>query len=467
MIIPYDRPRGAIHDLAHLEELSDARCRILCVSDRTLYILHNLAALDVTFKSRFAVDLLTSGYIAVTDDDEQLTDLYRDAVTCFQLEVLDMTCDIQAGLSELAEAIRASGGGGCASYGNPTLNCIVSLDNDQMLGPGDSEHGTPGVGDPPEGFASWSEYLDYKCKAAHFVWDLERKHMVALRTFDLVTLTSAIVGPVIAGLAGVLPAAMTPAGFVVFVASVVAIGIVAGASWVYMDQMIDWWDDNQADIICSLYNSGTSAAAVSALSNAIEDAIQAIVAWGALEPVSGNIAELLGTAFGQLAGNGIVEPLFKSVVAATQYDADCSGCGTPAGLLETAHSSPYNVLLKGDSVQVGQAEDPTNGWQSDQDSFTRFYFTPTEAVSSLAWTLEVMSIRPVTWTVGTITLRRASDDQTIATIVNDVKGTESAWQQYSDPGQSMTLDAGIQYYLWCAGGGGNDFWIRDILFQSA
>src|SRR3990172_2748068 len=268
--IPYSRPRGAIHDLAHLETLSACRQRLLCVSDRTLYLLGNLAGIDIEFQARYAEEFRTDGYVPVSEGSPNF-DLFVSAYEAFQLEVLDMTCDIQAGLEAIAAAIENMRPGGVCSTGSGIVNCVVNIDNDDLLGPGDRGVDPFQDPDPPEGFATWEEYQIYKCQAAYFIWHLERKHMVALANFDLVALTSAIVGPIIAGVAGVLPAAFTPAGFVVFVASVVAIGIVAAASWAWMSQMIQWWDDNQ---------------------------------------------------------QGIVEPLFKSVVAATSVgdEADCSAC---------------------------------------------------------------------------------------------------------------------------------------------
>jgi hypothetical protein len=355
-LIPYDRPRGSIHDLAYLATLCANPCHLICVSDRTLYLLYNLADLDCAFASRYAIEFGDEHYRAVTDADPEWQD-YIDAYEAFQLEVRDMSCDIEAGLEAIAEAlgdlsINVSCGGGTG-----VVRCIQDLDNDELLGPGESEQGSPVTDPPPDGFATWEEYFDYKCKAAAFIWDLERKHMVALRTFDLISLTAAIVGPVIAGLAGVLPAAFTPAGFVVFVASVVAIGVVAAWSWTYMDQMIDWWDDNKQDIVCSLYNSGSSVEAVSGLSNALEDAIQAIVAWGALEPVSETIAGLLGEAFAQLAGNGVVEPLFKAVVAAQNYAAECEECEQPGCTAILVELGTDEVITE-DTVYAVAEEDP-------------------------------------------------------------------------------------------------------------
>jgi hypothetical protein len=397
LIIPWEQPRGAVHSLARLAELSSQPCNILCVSDRTLYILANYAALDITFRSRFSADETDHGYQCVSRDDGLLWDLYQDIIRNFQLEVVDMTCDIESGLTAIAEAIAGldfPSGGGCgyapSSGGSQVLPCIGDIPNDELLppegmGPFDPE------GDPPGGFETWEEYYTYKCQAAEFIWNLERKHMVNLRNFEGISLAASIVGPIVAGLAGVLPAMFTPAGFVVFVASVVAIGVVAGASWFYMDEMISHWDDNHDDIICALYNSGTSAQATSALANALEDAIQAIISWGALGGISGQIKELLGVAFAELAGNGIVEPLFKTVVAASAYEADCSECQEPsaADLFETRVDQPYNQLLIGDSIEA-EADNETEGYRGKSAiQEVILIFTPDGNANTWEWSMVV------------------------------------------------------------------------------
>lgn len=387
-LVPYDRPRGAIHDLAKLAEISSDRCRILCVSDRTLYLLANLASVDISFFARFAVELTENGYYPLERVDPEYA-LYEQVKTAFQLEVLDMSCNIETGLLAIADAIasQGGGGGGCADYSSPVLNCIADLPNDELLGPDDSTQGNPGADPPPEGFATWEEYFDYKCKAAAFIWDLERKHMVNLRNFEGAALVASIVGPSVAGLLGVLPAAMTPAGFAVFVASVVAIGVVAAASWFYMDEMIDYWDANREDIICSLYSSGSSPQAVSALAGALEDAIQAIVTWGVLAPVAGTISGLLSTTFSQIAGNGVVEPLFKTVIAATQFEADCSACDEgEADLVLTGLIAPYNRLLVGDDIDF-RDESATLGYQTRNSGEPRLWTYFYAPVNISDWTI--------------------------------------------------------------------------------
>jgi hypothetical protein len=162
MKVPWDRPRGAIHSLARLEELSNARCHILCVSERTLYLLHNFASQDVRFRTRYSVEETDFGYEPLSRDSIGLWSLFLDVVNGFQLEVIEMTCDIQSGLESIADAladlsinVNCGGGYGPADGGAISLPCIGDLSNENLLGPGESEQGNPAVDPPPDGFATW------------------------------------------------------------------------------------------------------------------------------------------------------------------------------------------------------------------------------------------------------------------------------------------------------------------------
>jgi hypothetical protein len=187
--------------------------------------------------------------------------------------------------------------------------------------------------------------------------------MANLRTFEGMAAVASVLGPGVAGLAGLLPAAFTPAGFAVFVTAIVAIGVLSLASWFFMDEMIGWWDDNQEAIVCALYESGTSVEAVAALGNFLEDAIQAIVTWGALAPIADQIAGLLSTAFSQLAGNGVVQPLFEAIasVVSIENPIDCDVCGGGGAFAKTRSTQPYNVLVVGDFIDA-YAESETLGY---------------------------------------------------------------------------------------------------------
>jgi hypothetical protein len=80
LLVPYKRPRGAIHDLAHWLELSEGAFTVLVLSERTLYLLQNLADLDLTFSSRYASSRGEDGYYTPTpgtDDWETYVQAYE------------------------------------------------------------------------------------------------------------------------------------------------------------------------------------------------------------------------------------------------------------------------------------------------------------------------------------------------------------------------------------------------------
>lgn len=108
-MLPYSRPRGAIHSLEEIESLSSDQCILLCVSERTLYILQNWAGLDVLFTSRYATELLDGGYIPVTEDSG-LFNVYQEAVEAVQVEVIDMSCTILDYLQAITDALQSMPG---------------------------------------------------------------------------------------------------------------------------------------------------------------------------------------------------------------------------------------------------------------------------------------------------------------------------------------------------------------------
>jgi hypothetical protein len=67
----YPRFGEAIHDLGHIQTLSDEPEIVLRVSGRTLYIIQNLAAAEAGFNTRYAVSQVEAGYIPVDPGDDE------------------------------------------------------------------------------------------------------------------------------------------------------------------------------------------------------------------------------------------------------------------------------------------------------------------------------------------------------------------------------------------------------------
>src|SRR3972149_4392564 len=125
----------------------------------------------------------------------------------------------------------------------------------------------------------------------------------------------------------------------------IEIALLTGAGWWFLDQMIQDWDAKREEIVCALFNSGTSDQAAEALVNGAIDSIQSIVSWGALGPISTEIKALLSELFGQLIGNPNVKPLFEAVAVIQQTldpaAVDCDAC------LEAGDCNTNNQLFLG------------------------------------------------------------------------------------------------------------------------
>jgi len=106
-LIPWTRPRGAVHDLTHLLSLSNERTHLLCLSDREMYVLSNWLALDLEFESRYALTQQYNGYEPL-DRESGLWSVWRDFVNSFQIGATDMSCDLLAVLENIREELTAS-----------------------------------------------------------------------------------------------------------------------------------------------------------------------------------------------------------------------------------------------------------------------------------------------------------------------------------------------------------------------
>jgi hypothetical protein len=69
--MPYHSTARATHDLAHLAELSGEPSLILYVSERTSYILSNLAAAEIANPSAYATEFAPEWYRPVVEEDDE------------------------------------------------------------------------------------------------------------------------------------------------------------------------------------------------------------------------------------------------------------------------------------------------------------------------------------------------------------------------------------------------------------
>lgn len=333
-LIPWTRPRGAVHDLNHLLSLSSDHCIMICLSAQELYVLQNWLPLDLEFKARYAVTLQYNGFEPL-DDDHPLVPAWLEFVRGFQVGVEDVSCNIETGLNAIADALtllaqnQGGGGGGCGSGTvGQVLGCVSGLPNEAFLPLPDQQL----TGQPPEGFETWEEFNIYKCAAANWIWKHERDTIQHFRNLDAMATIEIVLAPMLAMIFLTLEA--PPVSVIIMVMTIaISIALLTGNAWFYLDEMLADWDANRQAIVCALFNSSTSDQAAEALVNSATDAIQSIVSWGALGPISTEIKALLAELFGQLIGNPNVKPLFEATAVIQQTldpnAIDCDTCADP------------------------------------------------------------------------------------------------------------------------------------------
>lgn len=137
-VVAWGASAGSTHSLAHLMALSAERSALLCVSERSLSILQDLAAKDATFRARYALVESDAGFVPVSEDDTEWAD-FLELVENLQLEVVDMSCEVVAALNEIRDAIMANN----ISVNQQAIVCCSDLIDPGTYWDGDPETGSP------------------------------------------------------------------------------------------------------------------------------------------------------------------------------------------------------------------------------------------------------------------------------------------------------------------------------------
>src|SRR3972149_10207538 len=235
MLIPWDRPRGAVHDVEYLNSLSVDRNYLVCLSGRSFYLLLNLANSDAGFLSRYAVEKQDEGYMPCTRE-HVLYPVVADAVEALGVELVDMSCDIVAVLEEIRDAIKAF---------NAQSFCCYDLDGNPYY------DDAPGVGSPEElCLLAYAYALYWKAGSDEFY------HQWALGSF-----------PSLGVLTAIFDAFDLPAQAVLEMVTIGATNALPfiEAVWKLATQAL------VIPITCAIYNSGGSAEAIDAIEGALDD----------------------------------------------------------------------------------------------------------------------------------------------------------------------------------------------------
>ena len=309
--------------------MSLANVRVM--SDKALYILHNLANMDVGFLARYGVILSGGLYEPVRPGTSEAGEV-ENAQFIVTRELQDMA--LEATLDRMAVALER-----LASQGTTTCGCTVGE------GPESSE-GTEGGQPPtPVGDIVYTEpdpaTVDRKCKTANALWEAMEGTIAELNRVDVVStivygltfvigVVTAAIGVAVAAVVGGLMVA-TAGSISVLAARLMAGGVDLGA----LEAALNTRRDN---IICAMFEA-TSA------SEARDDIIAILEG----EPLNANTID----AFSLLLNNTFLNVLwFDTEGLAAHLDGqtiyyDCSGCATLGPIIW------YPTMLPGDAVAIG------------------------------------------------------------------------------------------------------------------
>ena len=316
-----------------LDLLDSPNCNLLVLSDVQVAVLKQMTFPYVLWSTRLVEDH-ESYQIAV-----DFPQLYRDELECLELLLsggATMSCDLSTVLTALADAIRTqpSGGAGCATSGPPAvLNCLSSLLPEEIVPQPQQE--APEYGVPPEGFNTWEEYTIHKCKAAYAITDAAGSVFGALSLAPPVLTSAVAINTLLTGSIGGIALGATvfpPAALVAIAAGAIALGLLEGAAFVYLQQVRQYIYDNRDAFACALYNSGSAVEAQAAVALALDDAIQS-VGWSGVfgGPLGAEIGAILGGIASQMDTTNLVNPLFRVAEDFIYPDVSCCGGGPPTG----------------------------------------------------------------------------------------------------------------------------------------
>ena len=303
---------------------------LLCVDLGVLAIIRAMLRERGLWQSTYYQQLLPENMY------EQVEDLQFDdidaRVSAFLGEAEMTTCD------ELTQLLQSFQGG----TGQGVCGCGSGGVGQSDEGPSPEDTGVPGfhIGDPPEGFADWNEYDDYKCRVAGHILDLWIDDIGFYKSVNIVGLAASGVA-----VALLLPG---PLDDIVAILGLLAALSLQGLATAAMADMELAVTNNRDDLECAIYSANTATKAATDIGAAIDTAVDATTA-AVYAPI---IKEILKYQINNYTLNRLFEKFDPWDDAAPNND--CSACVPSGGLGDF-------TLLRGTLV-AGSLLDGTTGF---------------------------------------------------------------------------------------------------------
>jgi hypothetical protein len=433
-LVKWDAPHGAVHSLATLDGISDARDVLMCISDRSYHVLLNLVNLDATFRARYAASESEAGFIPV-DQDSPYWDLFLEVVENLQVEVLDMSCDVVGVLEDILAQLS-----NCCAQQSSILSAIASANNNQATETYLEDH--PYYDPPSQNFPTPVGLEDHCQRCYSFAYDWAQANIEAHKQAAIIGQGGIGVLMVIFGIIDL------PLGILVGIAAI----IVAVALEIDGDYYESCLMDSVPDLACAIFASGTSAQAVSAARTVVQ-------ALPGLNPRT-------KTMLADQCCNAVMDDIFGETYPITPgTPTDCSDCEElPGELVLTAQTVPYNVILAGWLVDY-EDESEAWGWSADwAGARLEIGFVPEVDVANVRCSAYIGAESPPSttsiaiWRKTPWTLVVAETGVPVPEYPPGSDAFEYVWE-------GVNLEAGIEYRLHYSKWSGEVNWINRIILE--
>jgi hypothetical protein len=317
-----------------------------------LYLLHNLALMDIGFLSRYVVELVDSRNALVLTDEDPEFEFVQRVIDNARLELIEGNMEIANAIRHVGDAINNLASATLASA------CCTGSGQGEGTGGADGEQGPPtsSVDDgnsPPSGssFADYAAYLDYKCRVANYLLDdaINTSQVWQNVTWN-VLLGEASAATVIAILATTI-ATPIPGDEILAVLAVIAAW--AGLASTLFETLETALLNARNDLICKLYLAGDVEVAITDFNARLDtqidtDAGSAVEAFAVKQ-----IARIFGS-------TDNFNRLFEEDTSRTYQPGsfDCSTCFACDPYFATKGSI---VFQSGNQVQVSSDDPDTPG----------------------------------------------------------------------------------------------------------
>lgn len=270
-----------LFDYPSLASMEICQDRIVCLSERDINIIWQAVKDIDRFRSRVYLDVQGDEYTKASLEQFEEFQFWVSDLNV-HLGDYDVCNELLERIADALEGMQAMS----ASSGN--CGCIPGL-NGGTAGTGTTSRPpstqqtdeTTREGDPPEGFETWDEYDDYKCRAADYIVELVKADLARASIVRVTELLALELAPLL------LAVLLTPMPEVDLLL-LAGLMVEAAAIALEMSLLISNIEDSKNDYVCALLSGTNVDSSIASVHSAIDDSIEAD------SGITGSILKYLG-----------------------------------------------------------------------------------------------------------------------------------------------------------------------------